>query len=118
MSDERDAAAAVIAAEQRLLDPDVRADPDAVDAMLAPDFREMGKSGTVWTRDAIVVALAADPTAPSGALDEPEVHRIASDLLLLTYELASVRRSTVWRLTRSGPRAVFHQGTPILGEDA
>lgn len=117
MSDDTDAAAAVIAAEQRLLDPDVRADPEAVDELLDPDFREIGKSGTVWTRDAIVVALAADPSAPGGTLEGPEVHQMAPGLLLLTYELASVRRSTIWRLTRSGPRAVFHQGTPVLGDD-
>jgi len=110
-------AARVIAAEERLLDPRVRAAPDAVDALLDPGFSEIGQTGTHWTRDAIIVALAADPQLIGGTLREPLVRRIDADLLLLTYRHGGVRRSSLWRLTEAGPRIVFHQGTPILGED-
>jgi ribonuclease HI len=111
-------ASLVIAAEERLLDPRVRADPDAVDELLDEDFSEIGQSGTHWTREAIIVALAADPQITGGSLQEPLVRRIDVDLLLLTYLYGGVRRSSLWRITPDGPRILFHQGTPILGEDA
>ncbi len=118
MSAEDPDAAIVIAAEERLLDPRVRADADAVDELLDPEFSEIGQSGTHWTREAIIVALAADPQLTGGSLREPFVRRIDADLLLLTYLYGGVRRSSLWRLTAEGPRILFHQGTPILGEDA
>jgi hypothetical protein len=41
---------AVIAAERALLDPAVRANPDAVSALLEEEFVEFGASGTIWDR--------------------------------------------------------------------
>ena len=107
----------VIEAERRLLDPAVRADVKAVARLLAPGFREIGRSGTVWSRDAIIASLAADPAVPEGRMDHILVDVLAPQLFLLTYAYAAptevVRRASVWRVTARGPRMVFHQATPV-----
>ncbi|HEU4539675.1 MAG TPA: nuclear transport factor 2 family protein [Jiangellaceae bacterium] len=42
--------ATAIALERRLLQPTVRASPAALDALLDPEFQEIGASGRLWTR--------------------------------------------------------------------
>lgn len=115
-----DPAEPVLAAEHALLDRAVRGDRDRVEALLDPQFREIGQSGRLWRRDEMVEALTADPglSLPDHGpveLDEVELTVLADDLRLLTYRLdlggASSRRSSVWRLTSGGPRLVFHQAT-------
>ncbi|MEN2741134.1 DUF4440 domain-containing protein [Microbacterium sp. X-17] len=107
----------VIEAERRLLDPLVRSDVVELSRLLAPSFREIGRSGTVWNRDAIIAALAADPGVPEGRMDDILVDVLAPQLYLLLYSYATpsevVRRASVWRMTARGPRMVFHQGTPV-----
>ena len=44
--------------ERELLSPTVRADSSRVAAILHPDFEEIGSSGRLWSRDAIVNELA------------------------------------------------------------
>jgi hypothetical protein len=108
---------AAIAQELRLLDPAVRADRSLVDALLAPDFTEIGQHGRVWTRDAVLeaiagsAAVASTPIALGGRL-------VAPSLVLVFYQTAGstgppVRRATLWRETPRGWQAVFHQGTPV-----
>ncbi|WP_367118301.1 GNAT family N-acetyltransferase [uncultured Microbacterium sp.] len=105
------------AAEERLLDPAVRAEAREVNALLDPSFVEIGQSGRRWTRDAIVDALRDDP----GADDAPEIcekesRLVGPDSVLLTYLLRFEdrvsRRSSLWRFDPA-PRCVFHQGTPV-----
>ena len=50
--------AELLALEERLLDPTVRAVPGEVRALLAPEFIEFGASGRVFDRDAILAMLA------------------------------------------------------------
>ena len=115
-----DPAEPILAAEHALLDRAVRGDRARVEALLDPQFREIGQSGRLWHRDEMVEALTTDPGLPVAdhgpvELDEVELTVLADDLRLLTYRLdldvASSRRSSVWRLTPTGPRLVFHQGT-------
>lgn len=110
-------AAAAWSAEERLLNPAVRADPRQVTALLDPSFVEIGQSGRRWTRDAIVAALREDP----GADDAPEIcekesRLVGPDNVLLTYLLRFEdrvsRRSSLWRFDPA-PRCLFHQGTPV-----
>ena len=91
-----------------------------VEALLAPAFVEIGQSGRLWSREAMICALRG-PGMSSGLdhteIAEVHVERIGPDLFLLTYvlklESGSTRRSSIWRLGRNGPRIVFHQGTRI-----
>ncbi len=50
----------VVACERLLLEPNVRARPDAVLARLHPDFVEFGASGRTWDGPAVVDALAVE----------------------------------------------------------
>src|SRR6187402_2419411 len=93
---------AAIAHELRLLDPAVRSDRSQVDGLLAPDFTEVGASGRVLTRDAVLDALVQDPAVAS--LPKALGGRVVADgLVLVFYETAgssgAVRRTTLWRET-------------------
>ncbi|MFI6865109.1 DUF4440 domain-containing protein [Streptomyces sp. NPDC050421] len=117
-NDEERSVRAAVDGELRLLDPGVRASPDAVTALLDPEFTEFGASGRSYDRTSILaVTSAADENAPepitatgmSGVL-------LAPGLVHLTYISVSnglrVRRSSLWRRSDSGWRLYFHQGTP------
>ncbi len=106
---------AVIRLERELLDPAVRADSSRVAALLHPDFEEIGRSGRLWGRDALVEALA-DEDEPAADLDVLGVQRIGEDVLLLTARTTDTRgttlRSSLWVRSGGRWRLRFHQGTP------
>lgn len=116
----------VIALERSLRDPAVRTDPEAVTALLAPDFREVGASGRVWDRAAIVAELAgelAEADAPAVRDEDMDATELALGVVLLTYvSTAGVRRaqrSSVWcrDATDGRWRLRHHQGTPAVADD-
>lgn len=101
--------------ERELSGPDVRGDIGRTGVLLHPDFMEIGASGRVWTRDAMMMALEEDP----GQHTELEIlgaDRIGTSAVLLTYRSYSrsgtVLRSSLWVLDGSRWRLRFHQGTP------
>ena len=105
----------VEALERELLGPEVRGDIGRTGVLLHPDFMEIGSSGRVWTRDAMMMALEEDP----GERTELEIlgaERIATGAVLLTYRSYSrsgtVLRSSLWVLDNGRWRLRFHQGTP------
>jgi ribonuclease HI len=107
--------ATVEALERELLGPDVRGDIGRTGVLLHPDFMEIGSSGRVWTRDAMMMALEEDP----GERTELEVlgaDRIGTTSVLLTYRSYSrtgtTLRSSLWVLDSGQWRLRFHQGTP------
>jgi ribonuclease HI len=77
---------------------------------------EIGASGRLWDRDAIVAALADDPGEPT-RVSEVTARFVADHVVLVTYtaEQAGVRslRSSVWVGGGDGWRVLFHQGTPV-----
>ncbi|MEO6534213.1 MAG: DUF4440 domain-containing protein [Pseudolysinimonas sp.] len=107
-----------IAAEVRLLDPAVRADPAAVSELLDDDFTEIGQTGVVRTRSAVINALA---DASHGRSDIETsgwtVREVAPQLALVEFQSESggvrVRRTTLWRHRDGAWRAVAHQGTRV-----
>lgn len=112
---ERAPEAIVEALERELLGPDVRGDIGRTGVLLHADFMEIGSSGRVWTRDAMMMALEEDP----GERTELEVlgaDRIGTDSVLLTYRSYSrsgtTLRSSLWVLDGGRWRLRFHQGTP------
>lgn len=105
----------VVVGEQRLLDPEVRARPAQVEALLHPDFVEFGANGQVYTRDFIVTALAADPGV-SGEGTDYATTVLADDVILLTYRVVgppASLRSSVWVRDAGAWRMRFHQGTRV-----
>ena len=108
--------------EQMLLRPEVRRSRNALEALLADDFLELGSSGRVYDRSSVVKALAGQIGPIDAALPEIldlAVRRLGPDIVLVTYQSVSVadghtvRRSSIWQRYDGNWRMVFHQGTPV-----
>ncbi len=116
MSQETDAA---IAAELALLDPRIRSDRVAVDALLHPDFVEVGASGRLWTRSELLDAIGEFPSSTGDPVRATDVtaHVVAPGIVLVRYVTTTdrrVHRSSLWLSTDDGWRVIHHQGTPAL----
>ncbi|THA64621.1 DUF4440 domain-containing protein [Streptomyces sp. A0642] len=109
---------AAVEGELRLLDPGVRASPDAVTRLLDPEFTEFGASGRRYDRTSILaVTSAVDENAPEpAAATEMSGVLLGPGLVHLTYVSENnglrVRRSSLWRRSDAHWRLYFHQGTP------
>jgi hypothetical protein len=113
-----DAVDIVMALERRLLQPQVRASADALDALLDPEYREIGASGRLWTRDGTIAALTSDTKGTDTSIrdENMEGRRLADNLVMLTYVSDEhgrrARRTSLWRLDQDlGWRVLHHQGT-------
>jgi hypothetical protein len=106
----------VAALELRLLEPGARADPEEVESLLHPEFREIGASGRMWDREAIVRALAAEP-ALSVRVSRLQARPVRDDVVHITYLAtpaggAPSWRSSLWTRVNGSWKLLFHQGTP------
>lgn len=114
--DETDVMGAV-AAERALLDPAVRGDRAAVDRLLAPGFREIGRSGRLWKRSELLAEIGGFVSSEDLVLSELEARVPGAGLVLLSYvstqDGSVTRRSSLWRSTRNGWQIEFRQGTPL-----
>lgn len=114
-----DEVAVVIKRELALLAPEVRGSAERLEDLLDPDFREIGKSGRLWTWGAMIAALVADtePAQHRINLSDMSGRTVGPGLVLLTYvaevEGRRARRSSLWRQSTKGWRVLHHQGTPI-----
>ncbi|ARF52812.1 DUF4440 domain-containing protein [Streptomyces gilvosporeus] len=118
MADESERAVqAAIAAEMRLLDPDVRASPVLVSELLDPQFTEIGASGRRWDATSILTVTSAGSVAPESPVKVSEMAGVvlAPGIVHLTYFADNngrrAWRSSLWRMTATGWRMYFHQGT-------
>jgi ribonuclease HI len=104
--------AAVIELERQLLDPRVRLDRQALDALLHEDFREFGASGRIHDRTSIIETLLSGGAVDAHASDF-HTTRLGPDAVLLTYrtETPSLRTSIWVRGTDGSWRVLHHQGT-------
>jgi hypothetical protein len=110
----------VVELELALLHGDVRRDRRRVEELLDEDFREIGASGQLWTRQETVELLAAEEGDEPVAVTDLTARRVAEGVVLLAYvsERAGRRamRSAVWRLAEGRWRLLHHQGTPLPEE--
>jgi ribonuclease HI len=101
--------------ERELLGPLVRGDIGRTAVLLHPDFMEIGSSGRVWTRDAMMMALEEDPGERTD-IEILGVDRVGTGAVLLTYRSfarsGTTLRSSLWVLDGNRWRLRFHQGTP------
>ena len=117
--DDEAIAVLVTGAERRLLEPEVRRDPTALEDLLHESFREIGRSGRLWTRDELIDVMTGPDAVDvqSAVVTGEHVELVAPDLALLTYTLdadgARSRRSSLWLIIGDRPRMLFHQGTPL-----
>ena len=106
--------------EEMLLRPEVRRSREAMDALLADDFVEYGRSGRIYDKAAIQ-EMADKPFDGQLSLYRFSAKALAPSVALVKYstvlrqtdgnELHSLRSSIWWR-TERGWQLVFHQGTP------
>ncbi|GAA1007849.1 hypothetical protein STXM2123_3487 [Streptomyces sp. F-3] len=121
-ADEKDdndrAVQAAVDGELRLLDPEVRASPALVSELLDPEFTEIGASGRVWDARSILTVTSSGAVSSEAPVEVGEMSGkvLAPGVVHLTYRTdhqgRRALRSSLWRLTRSGWRLYFHQGTP------
>jgi uncharacterized protein YhfF/GNAT superfamily N-acetyltransferase len=113
-------AEALLALELALARRDEPAIPGGYEAVLAPDFSEVGASGRLWTRAEILEALHADPPDPSISIEAFEVADLGPDLVLATYDTRVItpdgderrsRRSSIWLRRDDRWQLRFNQGT-------
>lgn len=101
--------------ERELLRPDTRADLGRTGVLLHPDFTEIGSSGRIWTRDAVMMSLAEEPAGPA-ELELLGADRLGDQAVLLTYRSrtrsGTALRSSLWVHDGAQWRLRFHQGTP------
>jgi hypothetical protein len=110
--------------ELALHQPALRASAAGLAALLHPAFREFGRSGAVYTREAMLAHLpaGAEP-APAIWAQDFAVEPLGEGVALLTYRSAHVgpggqlerhtNRASVWQLGADGRWQMrFHQGTP------
>jgi ribonuclease HI len=108
------------ALEETLWRPETRQSPEWMDAVLAADFVEIGASGRVHDRAAVVA-----PTAGSLDVELPlpgfSARMLSADVALVTYESVQqtaegerrARRVSVWVRSDGSWRLAFHQGTLV-----
>lgn len=120
MTDENDRfVRAAVDGEMRLLDPAVRAVPARVLELLDPEFTEIGASGRRWDVGSVLSVTSGDPMSPESPVEVSEMSGVvlAPGIVHLTYfaDAGGRRawRSSLWRLTGTGWRMYFHQGTLV-----
>jgi len=123
-ADSHDAAAGLAAhlrgLEEDLLRPGIRRSPGELEARIAPDFAEFGRSGRVYDRAALIAALA-DERPVVVVISDFIVRLLAPGVALATYHSLATGpdgrpvgalRSSIWRRDDERWLLVFHQGTP------
>ncbi|MGI2031147.1 DUF4440 domain-containing protein [Rhizobium panacihumi] len=90
--------------------------------LLAPDFREFGRSGRSYDFQTILADLTSESIAVRTAIEDFSISFVSDTVALATYlgirfqadgSKQLTNRSSLWRLdTDAGWRMVFHQGTP------
>ncbi|WP_336921561.1 nuclear transport factor 2 family protein [Aquipuribacter sp. SD81] len=107
--------------EESLWRAETRFDRRYMDAVLAPDFAEFGRSGRRWDR-AEILAMTGDVL--DARLVDLRVSLLADGVALVTYvsevqtngvagDVQRANRSSVWVHGDGAWRLRFHQGTPV-----
>ena len=94
-----------------------------LEAIIAPDFWEIGASGRRYSRRFVLETLAArraDTAEAAWQTRDFHCRRLADGLYLLTYTLLQgercTRRTTLWQRAAPAWKILFHQGTLVAGE--
>lgn len=110
------------ALEVELHHPGARSSRARLEALLHPDFDEVGRSGRRYDRQTIVDFLAAQVTHAQVEPLDFRLALLAPEVALLTYRSAHrqadgslalhTHRSSIWVAQGGAWRLRYHQGTP------
>ncbi len=102
--------------ETALLQPEVRRSREALEELLAQDFREFGSSGRAYTRKEEIEGLLAETSREIRIVDFAVVE-LAPGVAMATYcsvhEASSALRSSLWVQRDGRWQMLFHQGTKV-----
>ena len=105
----------VIDLERKLHRMDVRQDRDCLEQLMTPDFTEIGVSGRVYDRLAILVEQQQDLDDVDIQAKDFTARLVADDVILVQYESSGpsgpARRTSLWVRYFNSWRIAFHQGT-------
>ena len=110
-----------LALETTLHKKNVRNSPDAVAALLADDFMEFGRSGTIYTKTTIIELLKGETGDSQVTVENFQTRELGPGVVLVTYISSKpagihevrirVLRSSIWQFKQDRWQLVFHQGT-------
>ena len=114
----------LVTLETTLHDSSLRHDRARVDALLHPDFEELGRSGARYTRAETIAALASEPPCRNAIVSAGfELTVLGEDVALLTYRTAEraagggiarhAHRCSLWLRAAGRWRMRYHQATPM-----
>jgi hypothetical protein len=105
--------------EESLWYNETRFDREYMEALLAPDFFEFGRSGKIYSR-ADTLASGRQHIHARFPLKDFSVHAIAENVVLTTYmsevqydTIEIANRSSLWVMHHHQWQLRFHQGTPV-----
>lgn len=107
--------------EERLLQPEIRRNPEAVAALLADGFREFGSSGRIFSKQQILDDLTTE-AGHNLTLTDFHCEMPSPDVALVTYRSArkteshatmEALRSSLWVYRDHRWQMLFHQGTKL-----
>jgi hypothetical protein len=109
--------------EISLHQPAVRCDTGRLQALLHPDFVEVGRSGQSYNKGQMVQHLVQESLSTAIWSQDFKLAMPAFSVALLTYQSAHIgtegqlthhaARSSLWQFTDAGWQLRFHQGTPV-----
>jgi hypothetical protein len=109
--------------EISLHQPAVRCDTGRLQALLHPDFVEVGRSGQSYNKAQMVQHLVQESLSTAIWSQDFKLVMPAFSVALLTYQSAHIgtegqlthhaARSSLWQFTDTGWQLRFHQGTPV-----
>ncbi len=109
--------------EISLHQPAVRCDARRLQALLHPDFVEVGRSGQSYSQAQMVQRLVQESLSTAVWPQDFQLAMPAYSMASLTYQAAHIgtegqlthyaARSSLWQFTDTGWQLRFHQGTPV-----
>lgn len=108
--------------EHELHHPGAPCSRGRLEALLHPDFHEVGRSGCPYDRETVIRYLVSLETWPDVAVDNHTLDVVSHDCALLTYRSADrsqqgvlsrhTLRSSLWLRVNGQWRLFYHQATP------
>ncbi len=105
--------------EKRLLEPEVRKNPDELAKLIADDFVEYGSTGCVYNKQDILKVLPQAPARRMG-IENFDARHLSPEVVISSYSVVPrdkrsggderSTRNSIWKMTDGRWQIVFHKG--------